>query len=249
MTPTAPLRLRWLAAGTLALATLAAARAGEPARPQVVTVYRCADSRGQLVALRDTPCLPGERQQVLEMQRPVDPPPAPARPVATPAPAAAPAPAREVRTVVVQPPQPMYECTSADGKAYTSDSNEGNPRWVPFWVPLAVARMPPRPGVLPSPGPAPTPAPAPPPGPGPRPPHGPGSGPWHGHGAPLVAAGGTWVRDSCVRIPQAEVCKRLSDRHYEILRVYHAASPSQRQALDREQAQLDERLRNDCRGG
>ena len=40
---------------------------------------------------------------------------------------------REVRHVYIQPPQPMYECVSEDGDRYTSDNNEGNPRWVPYW--------------------------------------------------------------------------------------------------------------------
>ena len=50
---------------------------------------------------------------------------------ATPAPAA---PQREVRHVYVQPPQPLYECVRDDGSRYTSDSGEGNPRWVPIWT-------------------------------------------------------------------------------------------------------------------
>ena len=38
-----------------------------------------------------------------------------------------------MRVVTVQPPQPMYECVTGEGERYTSDSNEGNPRWVPIW--------------------------------------------------------------------------------------------------------------------
>ncbi|KLD72628.1 hypothetical protein Y886_42125, partial [Xanthomonas hyacinthi DSM 19077] len=46
----------------------------------------------------------------------------------------APLPQREIRIVSVQPPQPMYECVTSEGQRYTSDDNEGNPRWVPLWT-------------------------------------------------------------------------------------------------------------------
>lgn len=98
-----------------------------------VTVYRCESSTGK-VTLGDAPCPAGQRQEMREMLRPQDPPPAPA-PVAappTPPPPAAPI----VRDVVVYrtPPRPMYECTTADdGKTYTSDNGDGNPRLVPLW--------------------------------------------------------------------------------------------------------------------
>src|SRR5690606_36062083 len=57
-----------------------------------------------------------------------------------------------------------------------------------------------------------------------------------------------WVQDPCERLPQEEVCAHLSDRRYEILRVYHAAMPSEREALDAEQAGIDARLARDCPG-
>ena len=77
--------------------------------------------------------------------------------------------------------------------------------------------------------------------PGPRPPHAPQP--------PMVAIpGGTWVRDVCVRLPQQDICRRLSDRRFEILRVYHAAMPSGRAELDREQARIDARMATDCPG-
>ncbi len=195
-----------------------------------VTVYRCSDSRGQLVALRDSPCLAGERQETVQMQRPQDPPARPPAPAPAPTPAAA--PQREVRIVHVQAPQPLYECTAPDGSTYTSESAEGNPRQVPIWTlgyPAAGSVRPPighppvvRPPIA---------------GPGPRPPL-PG----------LVVPATTWVRDPCVQLSQDEVCKRLSDRRYEILRVYHAAMPSQRQELDREQRQIDTHLASHCPG-
>ena len=64
------------------------------------------------------------------MLRPKDapyhpPPPAPVR-------VEAPAPAREV--VVEHAPRPLYECVTPDGTLYTSETPEGNPRWVPLWT-------------------------------------------------------------------------------------------------------------------
>ncbi len=213
------------------------APAAEPATPPGVTVYRCTDSRGQLLALRDSPCRAGERQEVLQMQRPLDPPPRAASTAAPPAPAPV---TREVRVVTVQPPQPMYECTADDGTTYLSDSDEGNPRWVPFWtMGYPVGPRPPRPPVQPPPvRPAGVGTATPQGVPRHRPPGGP----------EVIVPGGTWVRDRCLRLPQAQACARLSDRRYEILRIYHAGMPSERQALDREQALLDARMATDCPG-
>ena len=79
----------------------------------------------------------------------------------------------------------------------------------------------------------------------PRPPgggHHPGPRP-----GPVFVPGGGWVRDTCHPLPQEEVCARLSDRRYEILRRYGAALPSDRRTLDLEQRGIDARLANDCR--
>ena len=62
----------------------------------------------------------------------------------------------------------------------------------------------------------------------------------------IVPAGGIWVRDQCHELPQAEVCARLSDRRYEILRRYGSAMPSERRTLDLEQRGIDARMANDC---
>lgn len=214
-----------------------------------VTIYRCTDAQGRL-ALRDTPCARGQEQQTREMTRPTDPParPAPAR-------APAPAPAREAvaaapppRVVVMRAPQPLYECTTPDGDTYTSQTDQGDPRWVPLWTlgyPAIVA-----PGTLPPPiG-----------GPGhrlaraqvdslgsqrrPRPrPGGPGIGyPGVGYAYPA----GTWVRDICYPLPQQEVCDRLSDRRYELDRRYNSALQSERQRITIEQRGIDARLATDC---
>ncbi|WCE04827.1 DUF4124 domain-containing protein [Pseudoxanthomonas sp. JBR18] len=112
---------------------LACALSSAPALADQVKVYRCQGADGA-VALRDTPCKPGQRQEVIEMTRPTDPPASP--PGATaPAPtsaAPAPPPPREV-VVYRTPPRPMYECTTEEGETYTSDNGDGNPRLVPLW--------------------------------------------------------------------------------------------------------------------
>lgn len=213
--------------------------AAQPPAAPAVTIYRCVDDKGRLVALRDSPCLPGERQEVVRMQRPQDPPPGRVTPTPVPVPAV-PAPEREIRIVTVQPPQPMFECTAPDGRVYTSETGEGDARWVPQWAfgvpvwgPHPVPPVhPPRPPGPPVGGPGRPPV----VGPGPRPPH------------VVVPVGGSWVRDPCQRLPQEEVCRRLSDRRFEILRIYHAAMPSGRAELDREQRVIDARLAADCRG-
>ena len=219
---------------------LAAPAAGTKAQSAGdMTVYRCTDSRGQLVALRDSPCRTGEQQETVQMQRPQDPPPRAASSNAA-IPPPAPTPDREVRIVTVQAPQPLYECTAPDGSTYTSESAEGNPRQVPLWTLGYPVGYPARPGLRPPPRPSvpiASPAHGPGPGPGPRPPL-PG----------VVVPASTWIRDPCVRLAQDEICSRLSDRRYEILRVYHAAMPSQRDALDREQRQIDAHMADHCPG-
>ncbi|PPU30101.1 MULTISPECIES: hypothetical protein [unclassified Xanthomonas] len=243
---------------------LPAAAASTASKPDPnVRVYRCVSSTGT-VALQDAPCS-GGRQQVLDMQRPQDPPPRPAR-VQAPAPAAA-APAREVRIVTVQPPQPMYECTTEDGQRYTSDSPEGNPRWVPTWGPAYVGN-----GIAPPPPPAGTlrpPLPV-----RPRPAisvqggsgrgslrgsasFGGGSyqggyqGGYHGGdygGTVIVPYGNVQVRDECHALPEQEVCARLADRRWELIRRYNNALQSERQDLSREQRGIEARQQRDCGG-
>lgn len=227
-----------------------------------VTIYRCTDAQGRLT-LRDTPCRKGERQEVREMLRPTDPAPRPAArvaPVALSSPPAAPP-----RVVVVHTPRPMYECVTLDGESYTSESGEGNPRWVPLWTlgyPVwgrgaAIGR-----GHLDRGGShggvagrfdrghfdmrhgggmgarigAPTPRP---PSDGPGPPSRP---PLSG----LAYPGGTWVRDECYPMPQQEVCDRLRDRRYELDRRYNSALQGERNQITTEQRGIDARLSTDC---
>lgn len=206
-----------------------------------VTIYRCTDAQGRLT-LRDTPCRKGERQQTREMLRPADPAP---RPVARPAPAVAPSPyPAPPRVVVVHAPRPLYECVSEDGRRYTSDSAEGNPRWVP----LAVLGYPMYPREVGYPGRD----------------YGYGgrleyrNGSVRGRvdfgppGLPLpIGAGlgypvGTWIRDHCQALAQHEICGRLHDRRYELDRRYNSALQSERAQISNEQRGIDARLGNEC---
>jgi hypothetical protein len=78
--------------------------------------------------------------------------------------------------------------------------------------------------------------------PGDRPAH-----PDHPHRPGVVVPGGyTWVRDECHALPQEEVCSRLSDRRYEIMRRYNSALQSEIHKLELEQRGIDARMANDC---
>ena len=230
------MRARLLLLGSLVLPP-ATALAAEPPAANNVRVYRCVAGNGA-VALQSTPCDDKHRQQVLDMQRPQDPPSRPAP--ASPAPPSTSAPAeREIRIVTVQPPQPLYECLSPDGERYTSDDGVGNPRWVPLWVgghypPARVDGSLSGSATVDS---------------GRISIHG-GRAPGHGHprpypGGPAVATG-TWVRDACHPLPQQEVCARLHDRRWELIRRYNSALQSERQDLTREQRGIEARLARDC---
>ncbi len=231
-----------------ALVAMPAAQAQtvSPVADAQVTIYRCVGSNGALT-LRDSPCPKGEKQEVRAMQRPRDPPPS-ARPPAVTAPAAAPAAPGIPQVVYLTPPRPMYECTTPDGDTYTSDNGEGNLRWVPYWSTghralhhdgytstasvsgnLSIGN-----GTLSFHSGDPRPRP-----PRPRPPP--------AHGGAGYAIGGAWIRDTCHALPQQEVCARLSDRRYEILRRYGSAMSSEQRALDLEQRGIDARIANDCR--
>lgn len=200
-----------------------------------VRVYRCVSSNGA-VALQDTPCNSG-RQQVRDLQRPRDPAPRVVRSDAPPAPPGE-TPVireREVRHVSIQPPQPMYECVSDDGRRYTSDNNEGNPRWVPLWTSVWLPHA--------HHGPA---------YPGPHPATGTPIGEGAGYRPPSIGmgvqvpAGSVLVRDSCHALPPQEVCARLRDRRWELDRRYNSALQSERTAISNEQRGIDARLSRDC---
>jgi hypothetical protein len=201
-----------------------------------VTIYRCVDGKGRLT-LRDTPCKKGEQQETRTMVRPKDAPPRQVAPRASRAPRSSDSPAVAPRVIVAYAPRPLYECITPDGERYTSESPEGNPRWVPLWT-LGYPVFPVQPrseasvdfrfgnrnagirggsrvisgGVLP----------------------------------PAAYGAGTWIRDQCHALPQAEVCERLEDRRDEIRRRFFNAMPSERDVLRVEERGLNARLDQDC---
>ena len=221
--------------GLLVLATTAAsiAHAGD------VTIYRCIDARGHLT-LRDTPCAPGEQQHARNMLRPKDAttPPVVATPRIPSDRDEAPVPPQ---VVMITAPRPLYECITPDGERYPSDSDQGNPRWVPLWT-LGYPMVPwTRRGfdasadlsithgnvhidgshaVLTPPVPV----------------------PGYAYGA------GTWVRDDCHELPPQEVCARLRDRRDQIRHRFFNAMPSERDVLRVEERGVNARLDNDCGG-
>lgn len=231
-----------VAALLLSAAGIADAQSGAEVR-----IYRCTDAAGKQ-ALRDTPCPKGQKQQARDMLRPKDAPKTvrPAAPLPAPAPPAAPA-----SVVYLAPPQPMYECTTADGKRYTSVNGDGNPRWVPYWTlgypaygghwrsDAGSGHFRPAASVSASIGrpqhslPAPTAL--------PTPRH--GSMPW-----PVAIGGGTWIRDACTMLPPRETCARLRDRRDEIRTRFFNAMPSERDVLRVEERTINARLDNDCGG-
>ena len=206
---------------------------GEAAAGDGVTIYRCTDARGRL-SLRDSPCLPGERQEVRSMLRPRDAPP---RPV-TAAPSARDTYVQQPQTqvIVLQPPRPLYECVTPDNTRYLSDNPEGNPRLVPMWVtdgPAIQAYREYQPGQLQV-----------------RVDDGHVSGGYTSGGwrDRIVTgwAGQHWIRDACHPLPQTEVCARLRDRRDEIRRRFSIGQPSERAELAREERSINARLSQDC---
>lgn len=210
-----------------------------------VVVYRCVDASGH-VSLGDVPCAGGAREEVKSMQRPVDGPPLR---VAAPA-LAEPREPASPRTVYLRTPQPMYECVTPEGSRYTSETGDGNPRWVPLWT-LGYSprggrghrdgsggRTPPeplRPGPLGGYVGAPRPTPGPAVSQGHRPPH-----------RQHIGAGGTWIRDTCHPLPQHEVCSRLLERRDAIRKRFFNAQEGERDTLRVEERGINARLDADC---
>ena len=234
-------------------ALLLAACAGSAVAPcaaDEVTVYRCIDAKGQ-VTLGDVPCSKGSQEQVRAMQRPKD-----GTPLAVAAPVPdAPAQAAPPQVVVMRAPQPMYECVTHDGQRYTSETGDGNPRWVPLWtqgyrwygnrpggnLPRGtVTPAPPlRAGISTAFPDVPMVTPAPPA----RPPHGRPPVPWQ-----TASGGGSWIRDSCVALPPREACSLLRDRRDAIRTRFFNAQEKERDALRIEERGINNRLDNDCGG-
>lgn len=205
----------------------ASAQSGE------VRIYRCTTDAGK-TTLRDTPCPKGQQQQVRDMARPKDAPPAA---TTAPAPKLEPPlqPAAPPQVVYLAPPRPMYECVTPDGKRYSSDDNAGNPRWVPLWT-LGYPAARPATALGSNIGGAP-----------PRP----GSGnhsPRRDINWPVASGGGQWIRDACTMLPPTETCARLRDRRSEIRTRFFNAMPSERDVLRVEERGINARLDNDCGG-
>lgn len=224
---------------------LCVATAGFAQEQGEVRIYRCTDATGKQ-ALRDTPCPKGQQQQARDMLRPKDAP-QPVRPAITAAPAPAPQPAAK-QVVYLAPPRPMFECTTYEGKRYTSETGDGNPRWVPSWTlgypgqgwqPRADARrgdFRPAPSLASSVGRPQSQSPKP-------------SAPTHSHRPlpwPAATGGGHWIRDDCAMLPPRETCARLRDRRDAIRTRFFNAMPSERDVLRVEERTINARLDNDC---
>jgi hypothetical protein len=219
----------WLLGSSLALGACLPATAAD------VTIYRCTDANGRLT-LRDTPCAKGQAQETRNMLRPKDGVPAPVAPRPAARAERDPEYAPTQHLVVINSPRPLYECVTPDNVVYTSDSPEGNPRWVPLWTLGYPVGLPTNPGY-----------------PVPR-------GMTMGGGGITIArtptyppvytaatyGAGTWIRDICHVLPPEEVCARLIDRRDEIRRRFFNAQPSERDVLRLEERGLNARLETDC---
>lgn len=214
----------------VAVVAMPAARADD-----ALTIYRCTDAKGRL-ALRDSPCLKGERQETRSMVRPKDAPPRPPQPAPLAPSITAVAPPPQV--IVVNAPRPLYECIAPDNTRYLSDTPEGRMHWVPLWpngYPISPYPVQ-EPGRLNI-----------------RVDNGRVSGGYDSGGArvrvPTYAefGGGTWVRDPCHALPQVEVCARLRDQRSDLRRRFTIAQPSERALLGNEERSINARLDQDCR--
>lgn len=245
MRPASIARPSFPSMSTLALAALLGVGTGSPpsVRAQTaaapddrpVVIYRCTDAKGRL-SLRDSPCRPGERQDVRHMVRPKDATVGRATPHdAIPARTAAAAP----QVVVLRTPQPLYECAGPEHR-YLSDTPEGRLRWVPNPYAFAPAQTPlydpsygfvhvGQDGLYAGYGNA---------GPSHRPPA-------HPH-RPYVVDNGAWVRDTCRALPQADACARLREERGTLGRRRFNAQQSERIEIDREERRVDARIAQDC---
>jgi hypothetical protein len=228
--------MRTIAFLLVVIAGLAAPGAMHSAAAQDVTIYRCVDAKGHLT-LRDTPCGKNEKQESRTITRPRDAAPRPVTPVQS-VDRAPVAEATRQNVTYLAPPRPLYECITPDGMRYTSETSDGNPRYVPLW-PLGYpvytipgSRM--SAGItytdrnvaigtgtqIISPS----------------------------YISPAAYGAGTYVRDTCYMLPQADVCARTRDRRDELRKRFFNAMPSERDVLRVEERTLTARLEADCNG-
>jgi hypothetical protein len=187
-----------------------------------IVIYRCTDAKGRL-ALRDSPCLRGERQDVRNMVRPKDAPRAAYAPIGNPPQSAG----VSTQLLIVQPARPLYECSGQDDsgrmQTYLSDSPEGKLRWVPQPA-IVLTHLPvydPNSGFV-------------------------QIGEYGLPNRPLVYDNGSWVRDRCYALPQTEVCARLRDERSQLGRRRFNAQQTERAQINREERSIEARLAQDC---
>jgi len=207
-------------------ALIGACFAAGAARADDVIIYRCVDAAGK-VALQDRPCPKDVHQDVRQMLRPQDPPPSP-EPINVVVPPAT--RTVEVHVVHDRDPQPAYRCTTPDGETYISRTGIPQGHYVPFWTfgfgrgnGFANGGRPPAQSM-------------------PRP----GDSQFHhgggGIGFPIM----TYVEDTCVRMPQDEVCGSLRARNDQLGTLIFNGQPSDRERYERERKGLLEQMRSDC---
>ncbi len=218
-------RHRLLIAAMLPVAIAAA----DIARADDVTIYRCVDAGGK-VSLQDRPCPKDVHQDVRQMLRPQDPPPGPQSIATTqPPPAARPNGNRDVvlRVIHVRDPQPLFECRTVDGDTYLSQTGIPESRYVPVWT-LGLGD-----GFVNVGGRV-----------RPEPQRGSGRLPPGSFGYPPV----TYTEDTCVRLPQDEICQRMRVRNDELGTRIFNGQPSDRERFERERKGLLEQIAQECTG-
>jgi hypothetical protein len=153
-----------------------------------------------------------------DVRQMVRPQDAPPRPLTTAAYTPQRPPAIEVRVIHDRDPRPMYECRTPDGETYTNETGIPNSRYVPLWT-YGYSGM-----------------------------AGRGRGPGSGPPRPLLLGASTYEQDTCIRLPQNEVCHALHDRRDELGTRIFNSQPTERQRYEREQRAVDDQLASDCSG-
>lgn len=118
-----------------------------PAVAQQTVIYRCTDAKGAVTMQNDTPCAPGQKQEVRNIgvlptaAAPVRKAEARAAPVGPPpgahfelvrGPVTDPLPASSVPAAERKPPPGLFDCETWDKDRYLSEDGEPAPRCVPL---------------------------------------------------------------------------------------------------------------------